>query len=101
MEKITVISFYIIMSTIIVPAQEWGHLVNGKLLLSGMFGELRVNHYHGGLDIKPNTDGDQIIRAAADGHIREIMVRGGSYGNALILQHENGYQSLYVQLHRF
>src|SRR5690625_1302740 len=89
MEKTTVIAFFILMSTIILPAQEWGHPIDGKVLLSGTFGELRGNHYHGGLDIKPNTDGDQSIRAAADGHIREIMARGGSHGSALILQHEN------------
>lgn len=101
MEKRTVITFIMILSALILSAQEWGHPIDGKVLLSGTFGELRGSHYHGGLDIKPNTDGDQIIRAAADGYIREIMVRGGSYGNALILQHENGYQSLYGHLHRF
>lgn len=80
---------------------DWGHPIEGTVLLSGTFGELRGSHYHGGLDIKPNRDGDQTIHAAADGYIREIIVRGGSYGNALILQHKNGYQSLYGHLFRF
>src|SRR5690625_4163084 len=34
MEKTTVIAFFILMSTIILPAQEWGHPIDGKVLRS-------------------------------------------------------------------
>jgi len=104
MEKIKVIIFILtsmVCGSLPAQSQSWGSPIQGNILLSGTFGELRGSHYHGGLDIKPNVDGDQTIHAAADGYIREIIVRGGSYGNALILQHENGYQSLYGHLHRF
>lgn len=80
---------------------DWASPIDGPILLSGTYGELRGNHYHGGLDIKANIAGDQPVRAAASGYIREILVRGGSYGNALILQHADGFRSLYGHLDHF
>src|SRR5690606_13203612 len=75
--------------------------ISGQVLLSGTFGELRGNHYHGGTDIKPNVPGDQAVLAVADGYIKEIMLRGGSYGHALLIQHKDGYESLYGRLDHF
>ncbi len=80
---------------------NWSSPIDGEVLLSGTFGELRGNHYHGGTDIKPNVAGEQEILAVADGFVKEIRVRGGSYGNALLLQHKDGYQSLYGHLDHF
>lgn len=80
---------------------DWQPPIAGTVLLSGTFGELRGSHYHAGIDIKPNVGGPQEILATADGYVKEILVRSGSYGNALILQHKNGFRSLYGHLDRF
>src|SRR5690606_21026753 len=77
---------------------DWQPPIQGQVLLSGTFGELRGSHYHAGIDIKANVSGPQDILATADGYVKEVRVRGGSYGNALILQHPNGYRSLYGHL---
>lgn len=81
--------------------ENWLSPIDGPVLLSGTFGELRGNHYHAGIDIKPNVSGHQEIIAVADGYVKEIRVRGGSYGNALLIQHNDGYQSLYGHLDHF
>jgi len=80
---------------------NWQPPISGQILLSGTYGELRGNHYHGGTDIKPNVPGPQEVLATSDGYVKEIMVRGGSYGRALLLQHKDGYQSLYGHLDHF
>ncbi len=80
---------------------DWHPPIQGQVLLSGTFGELRGSHYHAGIDIKANVSGPQDILATADGYVKEVRVRGGSYGNALILQHPNGYRSLYGHLDHF
>jgi len=73
--------------------------VAGPLRLSGTFGELRPNHFHGGIDIK-GTIGTPIY-AAADGFISKIVVAADSYGNHLYIQHPNGYTTLYAHLDSF
>ena len=76
--------------------------VDFPIRLSGTFGELRPGHFHSGMDIKPSTTGagDPVL-AAADGHIVRIAVTSGGYGNALYIQHNNGYQTVYAHMQGF
>lgn len=66
--------------------------------LTGNMGELRSNHFHGGLDIR--TDGREglPVYAAADGYVSRIKVTTGGYGNALYITHPNGYITVYGHL---
>jgi hypothetical protein len=73
--------------------------VTGPLRLSGTFGELRPNHFHGGIDIK-GTVGTPIY-AAAEGFVSKIVIAPDSYGNHLYIQHPNGYTTLYAHLESF
>ena len=73
--------------------------VEGALLLSGTFGELRGDHFHSGVDIK-GFRGRKIV-AAGKGHIALIRVSAGGYGNVLYVQHPNGFTSVYAHLNRF
>ena len=103
MEKIGYLFLGWILSMGIAQAQpvQWQSPIAGSVLLSGTFGELRGSHYHAGIDIKPNVTGPQDVLAVSDGFVKEIRIRGGSYGNALILQHPDGYLSLYGHLNHF
>jgi hypothetical protein len=69
--------------------------------LSGSMGELRPNHFHGGLDIK--TDGviGQPIYAAADGYVSRIKASTYGYGNIIYLTHPNGLVTTYAHLDGF
>lgn len=96
-----VVLFVVFGLTGIAQPLGWQPPISGQVLLSGTFGELRGSHYHAGIDIKPNVGGPQEILAVADGFVKEILVRSSSYGNALILQHADGFKSLYGHLDRF
>jgi hypothetical protein len=76
--------------------------IEGTMRLSGTFGELRPNHFHSGIDIKPTIGSSgQKVLAAADGYIFRIKVESGGYGNALYVKHPNGYITVYAHLDRF
>jgi len=73
--------------------------VNHDLRLSGSFAELRPNHFHAGIDIKPNQNGGKnYIYAIADAYVSRINIKATGYGQALYLDHPNGYTSVYAHL---
>lgn len=76
--------------------------VNRDFTLSGTFGELRTNHFHAGLDIKSKNGviGDTVY-AAAGGYISRIQVDAFGYGNAIFIDHPNGFTTVYGHLDRF
>lgn len=69
--------------------------------LSGNFGELRNNHFHSGLDIKTNQKEGYNVYAVGDGYISRINVSPRGYGNALYIDHPNGYTTVYAHLQKF
>lgn len=71
------------------------------LLLSGNFGELRSNHFHGGVDFKTQGVVGKPIRCIADGYISRVTVTRGGYGQAVYITHDNGYTSVYGHLLKF
>ena len=71
------------------------------LLLSGNFGELRSNHFHGGVDFKTQGVVGKPVRCIADGYISRVTVTPGGYGQAIYITHDNGFMSVYGHLHKF
>ncbi|MDT8416157.1 MAG: M23 family metallopeptidase, partial [Flavobacteriaceae bacterium] len=71
------------------------------LYLSGNFGELRSNHFHSGLDIKTQGVEGQKVYAVADGFVSRIRISPYGYGNAIYIDHPNGYTSVYAHLQRY
>lgn len=69
--------------------------------LAGNFGELRNNHFHSGIDIKTNQKEGYNIYAVADGYVSRINVSPRGYGNAIYIDHPNGYTSVYGHLQKF
>ncbi len=69
--------------------------------LSGNFGELRANHFHAGLDIKTLQREGLKVKAVGDGYISRINVSPTGYGNAIYIDHPNGYTSVYAHLREF
>ncbi len=68
--------------------------LNIPIVLSGNFGELRPNHFHGGLDFKTNQVTGLPVYSIADGYVSQINVSLGS-GYMLHVRHKNGYTSIY------
>lgn len=70
-------------------------------LLSANFGELRIDHFHSGLDIKTQGVTGKEVVAAADGFVSRIGISPVGFGNALYVTHPSGYTTVYGHLERF
>ncbi|MBC7418868.1 MAG: M23 family metallopeptidase, partial [Pedobacter sp.] len=69
--------------------------------LAGSFGELRANHFHSGIDFRTNQREGYPVYAVADGYISRLRVQNSGFGQALYVNHPNGYTSVYGHLQRF
>ena len=65
------------------------------------FGELRTNHFHMGLDIRTEKRENLPVYAAADGYIARIKIEPEGFGQAIYINHPNGYTTVYAHLNRF
>jgi Peptidase family M23 len=71
------------------------------LLLSANFGELRIDHFHSGVDIKTQGVTGKEVLATAPGYIYRISVSPGGFGKALYIKHPSGYSTVYGHLEKF
>lgn len=74
---------------------------DSSIRLAGSFCELRGNHFHGGLDIRTGGMEGWEVKSAAQGYVSRIKVSAYGYGNALYIQHPNGYTTVYGHLKSF
>ncbi len=70
------------------------------IAFSGNFGEIRANHFHGGLDFKTGGTIGKEVHALADGYISRIRVTHGS-GYVLDVVYNNGYSTINRHLSGF
>lgn len=82
-------------------AQAFNHPVEGLPLTSGVFGELRTNHLHSGLDYRTGGSTGIPVLASASGHVSRIKTSATGYGLAVYLDHPNGYTTVYAHLERY
>jgi len=75
--------------------------LNIPISLAANFGELRPNHYHMGLDIRTEKKENLPVMAAADGYIARVKIEPAGFGQAIYIQHPNGYTTLYAHLNKF
>jgi len=71
------------------------------LSLSSNFGELRMDHFHSGLDVRTQGVIGKEVLAAASGYVYRISISPGGFGKALYLRHPSGYSTVYGHLDRF
>ncbi len=70
------------------------------ITFAGNFGELRANHFHGGLDFKTGGVEGKRVRALADGYVSRISVTHGS-GYVLYVAYDNGFTAINRHLSAF
>lgn len=75
--------------------------LNIPMALVANFGEIRANHWHMGLDIRTQQRENLPVYAAADGYIARIKVEPGGFGQAIYINHPNGFTTLYAHLNQF
>lgn len=71
------------------------------LSLSANFGELRIDHFHSGLDLKTQGVTGKEVLATASGYIYRISISPGGFGKALYIRHPSGFSTVYGHLERF
>ncbi|HOW31832.1 MAG TPA: M23 family metallopeptidase, partial [Bacteroidales bacterium] len=69
-----------------------------KLDATGTFAEIRSNHFHSGVDFKTMGKSGLPVIAVADGLVSRIKISPVGFGNALYIDHPNGYTSVYGHL---
>src|SRR5690349_24687076 len=83
------------------PRNYFRHPLNIPMQLVANFGEIRTNHWHMGLDIRTQQRVNLPVYAAADGFVARVSVEPGGFGQAIYIQHPNGYTTLYGHLNAF
>ncbi|MEM9837108.1 MAG: M23 family metallopeptidase, partial [Bacteroidota bacterium] len=84
--------------SLLLSAQK-GHYappIKGPLLVTGTFGELRSDHFHAGLDFRGAVGTP--VYSVADGYISRVLISAGGYGQAIYVDHLDGYRSVYGHL---
>ncbi|OOC46094.1 M23 family metallopeptidase [Thermosipho sp. 1074] len=73
--------------------------------LTSSFAEFRSTgnspHFHGGIDFSTFSKEGIPIRAIYEGYVVRLELNDPIYGNIIVLQHPNGYRSLYAHLRSF
>src|SRR5258708_22742020 len=69
--------------------------------LAGTMGELRNNHFHGGIDIRTNNRIGVPVLATQDGYISRAEVSAGGLGISLYVTHPDGNTSVYGHLDKY
>ncbi len=87
----------------VVDASRRYHLpVDTHPALSGNYGELRPNHFHGGLDFKTDQTIGHPVYAFSDGYVRRVGINAYGYGLVLYVEHPDlGLTSVYGHLDTF
>jgi len=80
------------------PQDYFRSPIEGRIYLSGTFGELRSNHFHAGIDIKTGGSVGKNIYAAAEGWVSRVKISPWGYGNAIYIEHPNGFTTVYGHL---
>ncbi len=83
------------------PQGYFGDPLDLPISLSGNFGELRPNHFHMGLDLKTQATVNHPVYAAADGYVARIKIEPYGFGQAVYINHPNGFTTLYAHLNAF
>jgi murein DD-endopeptidase MepM/ murein hydrolase activator NlpD len=83
------------------PQGYFGNPLDIPMSLTANFGELRPGHWHMGLDLRTEQKENLPVKASAAGYIAHVGIRPLSFGKFIIINHANGYSTLYAHLNQF
>jgi len=84
------------------PNMRYQLPVDTRIALSGNYGELRPDHFHGGLDFKTDQTIGHPVYAFSDGFVRRAAINAHGYGLVLYVEHPQlGLTSVYGHLDTF
>lgn len=94
-------SFFVSRSQTVFPKGYFRYPLDITPKLNANFGEMRPNHFHMGLDLSTERRENLPIYAAADGYIARVKIEPGGFGNAIYINHPNGFTTLYAHMNDF
>lgn len=83
---------------IAIPKGYFSSPLHIGLTLTGSFSEIRPDHFHSGTDFNVQKKEGLPVFAVADGVISRVKVSPVGFGNALYIDHPNGFTSVYAHL---
>ncbi len=83
---------------IAVPKDYFSSPLSIGLVVTGSFSEVRPNHFHSGTDFSVQKKEGLPVFAVADGLVSRIKVSPFGFGNALYIDHPNGFTSVYAHM---
>ncbi|MCA5004292.1 M23 family metallopeptidase [Sphingobacterium bovistauri] len=83
------------------PQGYFRNPLNIAMDASGTFGELRSTHFHAGDDYRTQQKIGLPLHAAAEGFVSRVRVQIGGGGNAVYIDHPNGYSTVYLHMDSF
>lgn len=83
------------------PQGRFRSPLDGDIALSATFAELRINHFHSGIDMRTGGATGRAVYAAADGYVAMVRISPWGGGKMLYINHADGYQSVYMHLDGF
>jgi hypothetical protein len=86
---------------IAIPKGYFSPPLDIELTLTGSFSEIRSNHFHSGVDFSVQQKVGLPVFAVADGFVSRIKVSPIGFGNALYIDHPNGFTSVYAHLYGY
>jgi len=75
--------------------------LNVPMSFAGTYGELRHDHFHGGLDWRVGGQVGDSIHVIKSGYISRVSVSPWGYGNGMYVTHPDGTTSVYGHMLRF
>lgn len=84
-----------------IPVNYFGSPLDINLSITGSFAEIRGNHFHSGIDFAVQQKEGLPVYAVADGLVSRVKVSPIGFGNALYIDHPNGFTSVYAHLYKF
>ena len=85
----------------VIPSGYFGAPLQGKLIVSGTFGELRPDHFHSGLDFSTQNKENLEVLSSAAGYVSRIKISASGYGKVIYITHPNGFVSVYAHMNAF
>jgi hypothetical protein len=83
---------------IAIPKDYFSSPLSIGLVVTGSFSEVRPNHFHSGTDFSVQKKEGLPVFAVADGLVSRIKVSPFGFGNALYIDHPNGFTSVYAHM---
>jgi len=83
------------------PQGYFRNPLNITMDASGTFGELRSTHFHAGDDYRTQQKIGLPLHAAAEGFVSRVRVQIGGGGNAVYIEHPNGFSTVYLHMDTF